>query len=196
MGQQPAKFGVDLVIHSATKYINGHSDVVAGVICGSSVLIRKIYLSEYLNFGAICSPWNSWLMLRSLRTLPLRIRQSSESGQKVVSYLASHPKVARVYYPHHPSHPQSLLAQKQMSIPMGMFSIELNTKDEASIVRFCEGLNYFLMAVSWGGHESLIMPACAFGSKSELPINFIRFYIGLEEADILIQDLEAALVLI
>jgi len=79
---------------------------------------------------------------------------------------------------------------------MGMFSIELNTKDEASIVRFCEGLNYFLMAVSWGGHESLIMPACAFGSKSELPINLIRFYIGLEEADILIQDIEAALVLI
>jgi cystathionine beta-lyase/cystathionine gamma-synthase len=193
LSQQPAKFGVDLVIHSATKYINGHSDVVAGVICGSSELIGKIYHSEFLNFGAIAAPWSSWLMLRALRTLPLRIRQSSESGQRIVEFLASHPKVSRIYYPHHPSHPQFDLAKKQMSIPMGMFSLELKTTQKEKIVRFCESLKYFLMAVSWGGHESLIMPACAFGPQSELPVNFIRFYIGLEEADVLISDLEEAL---
>jgi cystathionine beta-lyase/cystathionine gamma-synthase len=196
LGQQPAKYGVDLVIHSATKYINGHSDVIAGIICGSNEMIRKIYLSEYLNFGAISSPWNSWLMLRALRTLPLRIRQSSESGQKIVEFLAGHPKIEKVYYPHHPSHPQYELARKQMSIPMGMFSVELKTKDENAIAKFCESLKYFLMAVSWGGYESLIIPSCAFGEKSTLPINFIRFYIGLEETDVLIKDLEQALSLI
>ncbi len=193
LGQQPAKYGVDLVIHSATKYLNGHSDVVAGVICGSAEIIRKIYLSEFLNFGAISSPWNSWLMLRALRTLPLRIKQSSESGQKIVEYLSSHPKVEKIYYPHLPSSEQYDLAKKQMSIPMGMFSVEFKNKDVQAIEKFCESLKYFLMAVSWGGHESLIIPACAFGSQSELPVNFIRFYIGLEETSVLLNDITLAL---
>lgn len=193
LGQQPAAFGVDLIIHSATKYINGHSDVVGGVICGSNEIIKKIYHSEFLNFGAISSPWNSWLMLRALRTLPLRIKQSSESAQKIISFLATHPKVERIYYPFHKSHPQFELAKKQMKIPMGMFSIELKTNDENAVIKFCESLEYFLMAVSWGGHESLIIPACAFTEEREQPFNFIRFYIGLEETDILIADLNNAL---
>lgn len=193
LSQKPANFGVDLVIHSATKYINGHSDVVAGVICGSNEMIRKIYESEYLNFGAIAAPWSSWLMLRALRTLPLRIKQSSESGQRLVEFLASHPKIEKVFYPHHPSHPQYELARKQIKIPMGMFSVLLKTKDEKSIIKFCESLKYFLMAVSWGGHESLIIPGCAFREGGELPVNFIRFYIGLEDAEVLQNDLEQAL---
>ncbi|MEO8147868.1 MAG: PLP-dependent aspartate aminotransferase family protein [Bacteroidia bacterium] len=193
LGQQPATYGVDLIIHSATKYINGHSDVVGGIICGNNEMIKKIYHSEFLNFGAISSPWNSWLMLRALRTLPLRIKQSSESAQKIISFLATHPKVERIYYPFHESHPQYELAKKQMHIPMGMFSIELKTGDRNAVVKFCESLKYFLMAVSWGGHESLIIPACAFAEGSEYPFNFIRFYIGLEEVDILIEDLKNAL---
>jgi cystathionine beta-lyase/cystathionine gamma-synthase len=196
LSQQPAKFGVDLVIHSATKYINGHSDVVAGVICGSSSIIKDIYHSEFLNFGAIAAPWSSWLMLRALRTLPLRIRQSSESGQKIADFLSKHPKIEKLYYPHHPSHPQFELAKKQMSIPMGMFSVELKTRDKNKVIRFCESLQYFLMAVSWGGYESLIIPACAFGPDSEQPVNFIRFYIGLEDADLLIADIAKGLDLI
>ena len=139
---------------------------------------------------------NSWLMLRALRTLPLRLKQSSESAQKIVSFLSSHPKVERIYYPFHESHPQFELAKKQMLMPMGMFSIELITKDINAVVKFCEALKYFLMAVSWGGHESLIIPACAFAEGSGYPVNFIRFYIGLEEVDILIADLENALNLI
>lgn len=196
IGQHPEKYGVDLIIHSATKYINGHSDVVAGVICGSNKMIEQIYKSEFLNFGAISSPINSWLMLRALRTLPLRIKKSSESAQKIVSFLASHPKVERIYYPFHESHVQFELAKKQMLMPMGMFSIVLKTSNRNEVVKFCESLNYFLMAVSWGGHESLIIPACAFKDESGYPVNFIRFYIGLEEVDVLIADLENALNLI
>lgn len=196
VGQHPEKYGVDLIIHSATKYINGHSDVVAGIICGSHAMIEKIYKNEFLNFGAISSPLNSWLMLRSLRTLPLRLKQSSESAQKIISFLAAHPKVERIYYPFHPSHPQYELAKKQMLMPMGMFSVVLKTSDRNTVVNFCETLKYFLMAVSWGGHESLIIPACAFADDSGYPVGFIRFYIGLEEADVLIGDLDNALKLI
>lgn len=193
LGQNPHEYNIDIILHSATKYLNGHSDVVAGVLCASNEIIEKIYLSEFLNFGTVAAPWSSWLMLRALRTLPLRIKQSSESAQKIIEFLSTHPKVKRIYYPHHKSHPQYSLALKQMKIPMGMFSIELKTEDRESIVRFCESLKYFLMAVSWGGHESLIIPACAFKEDREMPVNFIRFYIGLEESDVLLEDIKQAL---
>lgn len=196
LGQQPANFGVDLIIHSGTKYINGHSDVVAGIICGSNEMIKKIYHSEFLNFGAISSPMNSWLILRALRTLPLRIKQSSDTTQQLVSWLSKHPKVSHIHYPFHTSHPQYELAKRQMKIPMGLFSIELKTESEAAVIRFCEALNYFLMAVSWGGHESLILPCCAFAEGSAYPFNMVRFYIGLEEADVLQSDIEQALTLV
>lgn len=196
LGQQPANFGVDLIIHSATKYINGHSDVVAGIICGSNEMIKKIYHSEFLNFGAISSPMSSWLILRALRTLPLRIKQSSDTTMQLVSWLSKHPKVSHIHYPFHSSHPQYELAIRQMKIPMGLFSIELKTDNEAAVKRFCEALNYFLMAVSWGGHESLILPCCAFAEGSAYPFNMVRFYIGLEDADVLQSDIEQALMLV
>ncbi|MEI6816744.1 MAG: PLP-dependent aspartate aminotransferase family protein [Bacteroidota bacterium] len=196
LGQNPAEYGIDIVLHSATKYINGHSDVVGGVLCASNEIIKKIYSSEFLNFGTVAAPWSSWLMIRALRTLPLRIKQSSESTQRIIEFLSHHPKVKKVHYPHHESHPQYQLAKKQMKIPMGMFSIELNTDSKEKVVQFCESLKYFLMAVSWGGHESLIIPAIAFREGSELPFNFIRFYIGLEETEILLNDIKSALELV
>lgn len=194
--QQPANFGIDLIIHSATKYINGHSDVVAGIICGNFDLIKKIYHSEFLNFGAISAPINSWLMLRSLRTLPLRIKQSSATAQQLVTWLSNHPKIEKIYYPFHPSHPQYELAKKQMKMPMGLFSVLLKATEKSAVIKFCESLNYFLMAVSWGGYESLILPCCAFPEGSIYPFNMVRFYIGLEEPEVLQSDIEQALALI
>jgi cystathionine beta-lyase/cystathionine gamma-synthase len=191
--QRPIDLGIDLVIYSATKYYNGHSDVVAGAICGSREKLTNIFHNEYMTFGNILAPQNAWLMLRSLRTLPIRLKQSSETTLKVIEHLQNSDKIERIWYPFAKDNPQLDLAQRQMSMPMGMFTISLKTKDVRSIKRFCESLKNFLIAVSWGGYESLIMPKCAFVDENDSRASMIRFYIGLEEADVLIDDLDQAL---
>jgi len=191
--QRPIDLGIDMVIYSATKYYNGHSDVVAGAICGSEEKITKIFHNEFMTFGNILAPLNAWLMLRSLRTLPIRLKQSSETALKIVEYLRNSAKVERIWYPFLEDNPQLDLAKRQMKMPMGMFTIALKNRDVRSIKNFCESLKYFLIAVSWGGHESLIMPKCALVGEDDPQVSMIRFYIGLEEADVLIEDLEQSL---
>ena len=191
--QRPIDLGIDMVIYSATKYYNGHSDVVAGAICGSEEQMTKIFHNEFMTFGNILAPQNAWLMLRGLRTLPIRLKQSSESAQRVIEFLQASPKIERIWYPFHESNPQLDLARKQMEMPMGMFTIGLKNRDVTAIKRFCESLQNFLIAVSWGGHESLIMPKCGFVGPDDPQVNMIRVYIGLEEADVLIEDLEQGL---
>jgi cystathionine beta-lyase/cystathionine gamma-synthase len=191
--QRPIDYGIDLVIYSATKYYNGHSDVVAGAICGSKEKITQIFHNEFMTFGNILAPQNAWLMLRSLRTLPIRLKQSSESTIKIIEFLKNHPKIEKVWYPFDEANPQFDLAKKQMKMPMGMFTIALKNQDVQAIKNFCESLEYFLIAVSWGGHESLIMPRCAFVDENDEQVNRIRFYIGLETADVLLEDLEKSL---
>lgn len=196
LGQRPIDLGIDIVIYSATKYYNGHSDVVAGAICSSKEIITKIFHSEYMTFGNILAPQNAWLMLRSLRTLPLRLKQSSETTLQILDYLRKSPKIKQIWYPFNENNPQFELAQKQMRMPMGMFTVALNTKNIQSIKKFCESLQNFLIAVSWGGHESLIMPKCAFVKADDPQVNMVRFYIGLEEADVLLDDLDKNLALL
>lgn len=191
--QRPIDFGIDLVIYSATKYYNGHSDVVAGAICGSREKITQIFHNEFMTFGNILAPQNAWLMLRSLRTLPIRLKQSSESTVKIIEFLKNHPKIERIWYPFDENIPQFELAKKQMKMPMGMFTIALKNRDVRAIKNFCESLEYFLIAVSWGGHESLLMPKCAFVDETDEQVNRIRFYVGLEDADVLLEDLEQGL---
>lgn len=187
--QRPIDFGIDLVIYSATKYYNGHSDVVAGAICGSKEKITQIFHNEYMTFGNILAPQNAWLMLRSLRTLSLRLKQSSESTLKVIDFLQKSDKIERIWYPFQEDNPQKALAHKQMKMPMGMFTVAFKNRDVKTIKKFCESLQNFLIAVSWGGHESLIMPKCAFVPENDPQVSMLRFYIGLEEADTLIDDL-------
>lgn len=191
--QRPIDFGIDLVIYSATKYYNGHSDVVAGAICGSREKITQIFHNEFMTFGNILAPQNAWLMLRSLRTLPIRLKQSSESTIKIIEFLKNHPKIEQIWYPFDENNPQFELAKKQMKMPMGMFTIALKNRDVRTIKNFCESLEYFLIAVSWGGHESLLMPKCAFVDEKDEQVNRIRFYVGLEETDVLLEDFEQAL---
>lgn len=191
--QRPIEFGIDLVVYSATKYYNGHSDVVAGAICGSNEKIKQMFHNEFMTFGNILAPQNAWLMLRSLRTLPIRINRSSETTQRVLEMLRNSPKVERVWYPFEENSSQIELARRQMKMPMGMFTVALKTRDVAAIKRFCESLKYFLIAVSWGGYESLIMPKCAFVPADDPRVSMIRFYIGLEDADVLVEDLVTAL---
>lgn len=197
LNQNPLSFGVSLVVHSCTKYIGGHSDVMGGVICGKREAINKIFEREYMTLGAVISPNDAWLLLRGLRTLPVRMEKIARTTREVVNYLSSHPQVEKVLFPFLPSNPQYELANKQMRNNAGQFSIYLRTLDIEKVDLFCDSLKNFLMAASWGGHESLIYPVSASYSsgnyKSKLPFNLIRFYIGLEEPDFLINDLEQAL---
>lgn len=199
--QQPHQLGVDLVIHSASKYLSGHSDVVAGVVCGSRRHIRDIYHSEYLAFGGVVAPFEAWLMLRGLRTLELRLQRSSQNAECLVAFFDGHPMVKRIFYPFHPGHPMHMVARSQMKACSGLFSVELNVGQPDQVMRFCDNLKRFLKAVSWGGFESLVFPALTFydfdnPASGQLSWKIVRFYAGLEEQDVLIKDVADSLQLL
>jgi cystathionine beta-lyase/cystathionine gamma-synthase len=197
--QQPIRHGIDIVVHTASKYLGGHSDVVAGVCCSSHTLISKIFKNEFLTLGGIISPFNAWLMLRGLRTLPVRLERISNSTHLILEFLKNHPCIDRIYYPFLKDHPQSGLAEKQMQKGSGLFTIKTRTEDTVAIENFCNALSYWRMAVSWGGYESLVIPSCTFvrpGLYTALPANLIRFSVGLEEPEALIADLDRCLSLL
>lgn len=195
--QKPIALGIDLVLQSGTKYIAGHSDTVAGVLSGNRQMIERIFNSEYMNTGSGIQPFNAWLLIRGLRTLPARLEHITRTTHEVVGFLKAHPRVEKVLFPMDPSFPQFELAQKQMTGACGLVTIFLKAKSAKTIELFCESLKHILMAVSWGGHESLILPKCA-GMKPEDfdPQNqdhrSLRLYIGLEEPAYLIADLLGA----
>lgn len=196
--QQPYKMGIDLVAQSATKFIGGHSDVVAGVVTGSKEVIKKIFDAEFLNIGGNIAPMNAWLLIRGLRTLHLRMERVCDSTKKVVDYLAAHPKIEKVIFPFHPSFPQYELAKRQMKNAGGLFSAVLKVDTVEEVERFCNSLKHFFLAVSWGGHESLVIPsAVSIQAKDFDRLNsihrLVRFYVGLEDPDYLIADLAQAL---
>ena len=198
LNQQPIKMGVDLVAQSATKFIGGHSDVVAGVVTGSKAIIKKIFNAEFLNIGGTISPMNAWLLIRGLRTLPLRLQRVCDSTKKVVDFLAQHPRVEKVIFPFHPGFAQYELAKKQMLDAGGLFSIVLKTDSIEGIEKFCNSLKHFLLAVSWGGYESLVIPSVVGFTPDQFdPTNtnhrLIRLYVGLEDPNYLISDLKQAL---
>jgi cystathionine beta-lyase/cystathionine gamma-synthase len=193
--QSPASMGIDIVLHSASKYLGGHSDIVAGMVCGSSENISGIFKNEYLGLGGIISPFNAWLMLRGLRTLQARIDRISETTVKMIRYFENHPLVTEVLHPLSADHPQHELAVKQMLKPTGLFSVRLNIPDKNKAELFVNSLKQFLIGVSWGGHESLVFPAMSFDeerTKEGYTNNLVRFYIGLDDADCLIRDLDQA----
>jgi len=191
--QQPIALGIDIAMQTATKYLNGHSDTVGGVLCSTKTMMKKIFDSEYLNMGIGTTPFNAWLMIRGLRTLPARLDRITATTGKLLEYLEQHPKVEEVIFPFNLGFPQYQLARQQMSGACGLVTIVMKTDKMEAIIQFCESL----MAVSWGGHESLALPRCA----SLLPHQFdpgnrehrmIRFYFGLEEPAYLVADIEQA----
>ncbi len=192
--QKPIAFGIDLVLQSGTKYIAGHSDTVAGVLSGNRQMIERIFNSEYMNIGSGIQPFNAWLLIRGLRTLPVRLERITRTTHEVVGFLKAHPRVEKVIFPMDLSFSQFELAQKQMTGACGLVTIFLKAESAKTIELFCESLKHILMAVSWGGYESLILPKCA-GMKPEDfdPQNqdhrSLRLYIGLEEPAYLIADL-------
>ena len=196
--QRPIEHGIDIVIHSGTKYLNGHSDVIVGVVCSSKEIIKKMFYAEFMTLGAIISPNDAMLVIRGLRTLELRMKRCHESAMEVTSYLENHHKVEKVNYPFSPKSPQFDLAKKQMDGAGGLFSLHLKTDSFEKAELFFHQLERFSLAVSWGGHESLVLPFCAFYNvpgkeNTNLPFNLVRFYIGLEDPKWLIEDLKQAL---
>lgn len=196
--QRPVEYGIDLVLQSATKYIGGHSDVVSGVLCGSKKMIERIFNSEFMTIGSGIQPFNAWLLLRGLRTLPSRLEKISSTTTTVVNYLKNHEKVEAVLFPFDKDFLQYDLAKKQMEGACGLFSFIVKAKAISQIEKLCESLRHILMAVSWGGHESLIIPGCASIKPEEFNADnkdhrMLRMYAGLEDSDYLIEDLAQAL---
>jgi len=196
--QKPILLGADLVLQSATKYLAGHSDVVCGVLTGRKELLQKIFNLEYLTTGNGIQPFNAWLLMRGLRTLPARMDRIAKTTQTVIEYLKQHPKIESVVFPFDADFPQVELARKQMQGACGLVSFVVKTTDPKNIERFSESLKHIMMAVSWGGYESLIIPRIAgMELKDFNPLDpmhrLIRLYIGLEDADYIIADLEQAL---
>ena len=189
--------GIDLSMQTATKYISGHSDTLGGVLSGNKEMIGKIFNSEYLNIGSGISPFNAWLLIRGLRTLPLRLERITASTKQIVKFLKSHPQVEEVIYPFDPAFPQYQLAKNQMSGACGLLTFILRTDNINAIEKFCESLKHIFMAVSWGGHESLVIPKCSGIELADFdPANkehrMLRLYVGLEEPGYLVKDLEQA----
>lgn len=193
--QKPIELGIDISMQTATKYIGGHSDTLGGVLAGSAAMMRKIFLSEYLCAGNGIQPFNAWLLLRGLRTLPARIDRITVSTQKVLEYLKTVDRIESLIFPLDPSFPQYNLAKEQMSGACGLISFYMKAQFVGEIEKFCNSLKAFRMAVSWGGHESLIIPKCAGTPQADFnPHNpthrMLRLYVGLEDPDFLIRDLE------
>jgi cystathionine beta-lyase/cystathionine gamma-synthase len=193
--QRPLALGVDLVIHSASKYLSGHSDVVAGVVAGSKELIGRIRAETYPYLGGKLSPFDAWLLIRGLRTLPVRMRAHQEAGMAIAERLQIHPMVEKVC---HPGLANRLPAG--LSGTSGLFSFIF--RDAVDIRAFVDRLNLFKLGVSWGGHESLVVPgevvlqqkaepnsAAAFGISPRS----VRLHVGLEGIETLWRDLEAAI---
>ncbi|GLX79884.1 methionine gamma-lyase [Thalassotalea insulae] len=199
--QQPAKMGADIIIHSATKYLNGHGDVVAGIICGSKEMIEHIKLTALKDIGGTMSPHDAWLILRGLKTLHLRVERHCQNAQLVAEFLESHPKVAKVYYPGLKSHSGYQYIGKQMKAAGGVIAFELHT-DLQGGADFINRMKLFSIAVSLGDAESLIQhPASMTHSPysdeerraAGISDSLIRISAGLENVSDLIADLKQSL---
>lgn len=201
--QQPILLGADIVVHSGTKYLGGHSDLIAGL-----VVTKEKELGEKIKFiqnasGAILSPFDSWLVIRGIETLPLRIKQHCSNALEVAEYLLTHPAVAKVFYPGLPDHPNHAIASKQAKGFGGVVSFVLNDDTEEAATSFVTSTRYFKLAESLGGVKSLLCHPAQMTHKS-IPASIrrnagvsdslIRLSVGLEDAHDLIEDLRCAFI--
>jgi cystathionine gamma-synthase len=196
--QRPLELGADLVLHSTTKYLNGHSDVIGGFVATADhALAEQLYFLQK-SLGAVPGPFDCWLVLRGIKTLAVRMRKHCENARAIAEYLDGHPRVERVLFPGLPSHPAHDVAARQMSDFGGMISFLAESEDEA--VELVARTKLFALAESLGGVESLIehparmTHASTADAPFSAPRNLVRLSVGIESADDLIADLEAALV--
>ena len=193
VGQNPIQLGADIVVISLTKYIAGHHDVLGGVVifAEEGELAERVMRLVRIG-GGVLSPMNCWLAARGLQSMSQRVRVHSESALEVACFLAEHPKIERVLYPHHPSHPQYELALRQMALGSGLMSI-LVKGGRGSAIELVNRLQLFTSATSFGGTHSLIEHRESIEEGSSTPANLLRVSIGLEHPADLIADLQQAL---
>ena len=198
--QRPLELGADIVVHSTTKYLNGHSDVVGGIVVTNDDQVAADLRFLQKATGAIPGPWDCWLVLRGTKTLHLRMETHNRNGQQIAEFLERHPKVERVYYPGLPSHPQHELARRQMRGFTGMISIELGSLERAR--KLVEGTRIFALGESLGGVESLIGHPAIMTHASVprerreamgITDGLVRLSVGVEDVNDLIEDLDQAL---
>ncbi len=198
--QQPVKFGFDIIVHSATKYLGGHNDLTAGIVCGEEEFIKEVRDNLKI-FGGVLDPHCAFLLLRGIKTLAVRVEKQNRNGMKVARYLESNPKVNRVYYPGLISHPQHELAMRQMTGFGDVVSFELNCDLEAT-TRFVDSLKLVFLTPSLGGTETLITQPATTSHykvpkeerlKQGITDGFIRLSLGIEDPVDIIADLEQAL---
>ena len=196
--QSPLALGADVVLHSTTKYIGGHSDVVGGALITSDDALAEQLLFTQNAVGSVPSPFDAWLTLRGVKTLAVRMERHSDNAERVVAFLTGHPAVAQVYYPGLPEHPGHEAAAKQMRRFGGMVSIRLRGGREAAL-RVCAATEVFTLAESLGGVESLIehpgqmTHMSVAGSALQVPDDLVRLSVGIEDVEDLVEDLRSAL---
>lgn len=200
LNQRPHALGIDIVVHSATKYLGGHHDLTAGVVCCSESLAETIW-ATHITLGSVLSPMDAWLLLRGLRTLSLRVERINRNALALAKFLEKHPAVEQVFYPGLPSHPQHALALKQMTGFGAVIAFAVRGGYDATS-RFVSALRVPTQAVSLGGVDSLAVHTAAMwsGTMSEtqmkaagIPANFVRFSVGIEHIDDLTNDIDRAL---
>lgn len=189
--QKPLRLGVDLVVHTCTKYLAGHSDLVAGAVVGGSARVEELFYRAYLLLGGALAPASAWLLLRSLRTLPLRLERHGEDALRVARFLREHPAVEAVHHPAISGDPGLVTAQ--MRGFSGLFSFQLRTGGFADVAAVLDGLRLFRKGISWGGVESLAYSPVREGGNRHGAAGLVRLSVGLEGADALIEDLSRAL---
>ncbi|MFL6561544.1 MAG: trans-sulfuration enzyme family protein [Bacillus sp. (in: firmicutes)] len=196
--QKPLTKGIDIVVHSASKYLGGHSDVLGGAIITSKQNMKTIFKKEYLLIGAIMPPSEASLLLRGLRTLPFRMMGHQENAFRVAEFLLNHPKVEKVNFPGLESHPDFQLSKRQLTGYSGLMSMELKEANFNNVKKVINKMNVFKIGVSWGSFESLVISP-NLGNNEEKMLNehicpgMIRLAVGLENAQVLIEDLQQAL---
>lgn len=191
--QKPLTMGIDMVVHSASKYLGGHSDIIGGVVAGRREDLEQMAQNERELFGAVMSPFDSWLMLRGIRTLPVRMRQHMKNALEMAAYFQEQGIVKEVIYPYWNTHPQYELAKRQMTGASGLMSVVFDLPGE-QIHRIVEALEFFYRGPSWGGYESLASPVGADLERDNetMKKGLVRLHIGLEGADLLKEDFERA----
>ncbi len=186
--QKPLTFGIDLVVHSLTKYVGGHSDVVAGVVIGNENIMTELFKSEFMLFGGIMAPLTANLCTRGLRTLHVRLKEHEENAREVAKALSKLQWIKRINYPGLESNEYHEMSKKYMTGYSGLISIEGDFTREESIA-IANNLKHFRIGVSWGGFDSLALPLLSQKRKTEEPTVAIRLQIGLENVETLIEDL-------
>ncbi|WP_433892049.1 cystathionine gamma-synthase [Streptomyces sp. CA-111067] len=196
--QQPLALGADVVVHSTTKYMGGHSDVVGGALITSDAALGEELAYHQNAMGAVAGPFDAWLVMRGIKTLAVRMDRHSANAARVAELLVAHPKVTRVYYPGLPEHPGHEVAAKQMRAFGGMVSFQVAGGEDAAVA-VCDAARLFTLGESLGGVESLIehpgrmTHASVAGSALEVPADLVRLSVGIEAVDDLLEDLTQAL---